>query len=139
MRYAHWTRNKLLAFAGGVRQPMSNTLKNIFGLFLGRPSNRLLNRALAFSLSPDSSWPAQVEKLIKESYPLCSKTKISHCSADAQAVKEYATTLLSDAVNGDSEALSKDQWQSHLLAKYPWVNGKNISKLYSQTQYQLHK
>ena len=120
-------------------QPIVNKLKNIFGWFVGRPSSCLLNRALALSLSPDSSWPSQVEKLLKENYPLCNNAKISQCSAASQAVKEYAAALLSDPVSGGSEAISKEQWQSTLLSKYPWINGKNISKLYSQTQYQFYK
>ncbi|MGX2953807.1 hypothetical protein ACWAU3_13520 [Shewanella sp. JL219SE-S6] len=99
----------------------------------------MLNKALALSLSPNSGWPAQVEKLLKEGSPFCSKNIAMQSSAEAQLVKEYARKLSLDYSKKGNLPISKEEWRRSLLSRYSWINENNVSTLYSQTQYQLYK
>jgi hypothetical protein len=91
--------------------------------------NALLNYALELARECGEDWPIQ-ERLGK-AYPHFTQQELDHYNAIAQEAMKYGYDLVYTMAEKNGKNISKSDWNEAYLSRYPWVDKKNLSRLFS--------
>ena len=120
---------------------------NLFGLFKSRPTDKqILNAGLKFAMEFGVNWLQPINSRLANKYKFLSPQELEHYNSVCQKTMKTGHKYIYDRLS-KLEKLSvkisnsdlKNEFNTHLKDEFEWINNSNLSNLYSQGHYYVHK
>lgn len=122
---------------------LSSVLRALFGR---RPpplnaggETALLNYSLELAQEWGDQWLKPIQDRLRKAYPSLSQSELDRFNSEAQAAMNYGHQLVYSMVEKNGRDISESLWRETYLARYSWVDEKNLRHLFSTGQYYAWK
>ena len=98
----------------------------------------VLNDGLHLAMAWGDDWLRPIQARLAQQHPTLAAGELDRCDAVCREAMRFGhAQVLPLAPLGESERIAA--WKEQLLARYPWINEANLSRLYSQGMYYAMK
>jgi hypothetical protein len=106
-----------------------------------KPGNEdlLLNYALALAQEWGEYWMQPIQGRLGKAYPQLTAEELDRLNAIAQAAMKHGYDLVYSMAAEQDKAVIESQWRAAFSSRYPWVDKKNLSHLFSTGRYYAWK
>lgn len=98
-----------------------------------------LNYALHLAQEWGKDWLQPIQDRLHRTCPHLSREELNHYNVIVQAAMNCGYDLVYELAEQDRMKISKDEWQRNLLEQYPWIDKKNVDRLFSTGMYYAMK
>jgi hypothetical protein len=99
----------------------------------------LLNEGLHLAMEWGEDWLKPIQKRLAALYPALSKGELDEINAICQEAMRFGHGVVCDITSKSGMETKPEDFESAMIARYPWVNSKNLSRLFSQGMYYTMK
>ena len=99
----------------------------------------LLNYALHLAQEWGDDWMKPIQERLATSYPDMSQRQLDLLNDLSQEAMHFCYGLARKLYEKTSGGGFADEWNSACLARYPWIDEKNLRQLYSTGRYYATK
>ena len=110
------------------------------------PENKILNSGLNFAMEFGENWLQPIHQRLSFKYDFLTKNQLDEynliCTKATKIGQEFIyKTLVEISENQETikESHLKHNLKSFMLSDYPWIDNKNLSRLFSQVCYYAYK
>jgi len=101
--------------------------------------NLLNNYALELAQEWGKYWLKPIQERMGKAYPQLSIDELNRYNEIAQETMKYSHDLVYSTTNEQGKKISKLEWKKNILSRYPWVDSRNLSHLFSTGMYYAWK
>jgi len=98
----------------------------------------ILNYALELAQEWGEDWLMPIQERLGKAYPSFTRQELDRYNTIAQEAMFFGHNLVYKAKE-DGNDITKSEWQTVFLSRYPWVDKRNLSHLYSTGSYYTWK
>ncbi len=105
-----------------------------------KDDDAVLNFSLELAQEWGHNWLKPVQPRLSKVYPRMSNAELDHFNSVAQGAMKFAHDLvytLAEELGRDS--INEENWRETVLARYPWIDKRNLKHLFSTGQYYAWK
>ncbi len=84
-------------------------------------------------------WLEPIQSRLAEKFPDRSSAELDEYNAICKSIMESSNKLVSSLIQKEGEETKYKKWKATILRSYPWINKKNLSRLFSQGMYYAMK
>ncbi len=95
-------------------------------------NKRILNAGLSLAIEFGEHWLEPIQPRLAEIAPDLSPAELDEYNSMCKSVMEGSNKLVSSLIKKDGEKTKYKEWEATILRSYPWINKKNLSRLFSQ-------
>jgi hypothetical protein len=95
----------------------------------------LLNEGLHLAMEWGEDWLAPIQKRLAARHPALSKDELDEVNAICQDAMRFGHGVVYDLFSKSGMETMPEDFEPAMIARYPWVNSKNLSRLFSQGMY----
>jgi len=99
----------------------------------------LLNYCLDLAQEWGDFWLKPIQDRLGKAYPHLTPQELDHHNEIAQAAMKYGYDLVYSMAESEGKDVSQSIWQANYSARYPWVDKRNLSHLFSTGNYYAMK
>jgi len=97
--------------------------------------NQFLNDGLHLAMEWGEDWLKPIQERLSKAYPGLSKEQLDEYNTICQAAMKYGHDVTYKLAEVKGKNASFEEFESIMISRYPWVNSKNLSRLFSQGMY----
>jgi len=102
--------------------------------------NSLLNYTLELAQEWGDDWLKPIQERLGKAYPSFTQEQLENYNTIAQAAMKLGHDLVYNmAEKQGREKINQEQWEASYLSRFPWVDKKNLSHLFSTGMYYAMK
>ncbi len=99
----------------------------------------LLNFTLELAQEWGDDWMQPVNERLKKAFPRFTQQELDKYNAAAQEAMKYGHELVCSLAKEQGNNVDKSAWKKMYLARYPWVDNRNLKHLFSTGRYYAWK
>ncbi len=99
----------------------------------------LLNEGLHLAMEWGEDWLQPIQDRLAQRHPALSKEALDEIDAVCQAAMRFGHKTVHDLVLTSGKDTKREDFDPIVLARYPWANSDNLSRLFSQGMYYAWK
>ena len=101
--------------------------------------NDLLNEGLYLAMEWGEDWLKPIQERLAVRHPALSKEDLDEINAISQKAMRFGHGAVYDLALKSGDETSYGDFEPAMIAQYPWVDAKNLSRLFSQGMYYAWK
>jgi hypothetical protein len=138
------SRQPKASLLGSLPLTLTSTLgaKQMFSRFKSGKSrvqspsqDTLLNEGLHLAMEWGEDWLKPIQERLTARHPALSNRELDEINAICQDAMRFGHGVVYDLTSKSGMKTKPEDFESEMIARYPWVNSKNLSRLFSQGMY----
>ena len=103
------------------------------------PRSDVLNAGLHLAMEFGENWMKPIQSRLHERYPALSEAELNELNQICQDAMRFGHARVYDLAAKSGDKTKFAAFKPLMMAKYAWVNGHNLSRLFSQGMYYAWK
>lgn len=99
----------------------------------------LLNAALDLAQAWGEDWHKPTQARMQTAHPQLSASALDRLDDIARAAMRHGHALVCSMVESHGGNISESQWRQGVLERYPWIDRRNLDRLFSIGRYYAWK
>lgn len=100
---------------------------------------RILNIGLSLAMEFGEHWLDPIQSRLAKQFPDLSSEELNEYNSICRTAMESSNKLVCSLLKKDGEKIKYEEWEATVLRSHPWINKKNLSRLFSQGMYYAMK
>lgn len=98
--------------------------------------SEILNTGLDLAMAFGADWLKPIQERLARRYATLTKAELDRYDEICRAAMNFGHSEVERVVNSaGADAASYDAFERVVLARYPWINARNMTHLFSQGMY----
>lgn len=103
------------------------------------PRDALLNEGLDLAMEWGKDWLKPIQTRLAKRHPELTQKELDELNVTCQAAMRFGHGVVYDLALASGKNTKREDFEPVIKARYPWINHKNISHLFSQGMYYAWK
>ena len=99
----------------------------------------LKNYALTLAQEWGEHWNTPIQERLGAAYPHLNREELDRLNALARAAMKHGHDLVYSMAEEQGKDVDNAQWRASVLARYPWIDERNLRHLFSTGMYYAWK
>ena len=99
----------------------------------------LLNEGLELAMDWGENWLAPVQDRLLQRHAYLQREELDELNATCQQAMSFGHETVYEMVREKGKNISQDEFVPLVLAKHPWLNAENTTRLFNQSMYYAWK
>ncbi len=102
-------------------------------------NKRILNSGLSLAMEFGEYWLEPIQSRLAKQFQGLSSEELNEYNSLCKSAMESSNRLVCSLLKKDGEKIKYEEWEATILHSYPWINKKNLRRLFSQGMYYSRK